>query len=285
MADLDHLLHPEVADAAADAAEVPSFETIQRRGLARRRRRTAALLGATAVVVAAIGAGVVAWGPGRDGAEQLPPAGTPTRGGPLAPKAEPNRVVRPVVDDSEGDVLQVWADPADTTAGVVDIERLEVWNFGGGSAKDWAIRLADSYPGEAALDAADRVIEYGVVIDNDLDGVGDCEIGINNDNVTTTASGDFRVWVRNLRNGDVDERVGGPYGIPIDFVHPAEAGPDDPEPSTREHEMRFFFLDSTPTPCDGYGDSDNVYMWAQLSENGNVIERDVVPDGAWLHVE
>ncbi len=55
MADLDRLLRPDVSEAAAEAAQLPDFASIQRRGV--RRRRTRAALGAAAVVAVLLGVG------------------------------------------------------------------------------------------------------------------------------------------------------------------------------------------------------------------------------------
>ena len=55
MADLDRLLRPVVSEAAAEAAQLPDFASIQRRGV--RRRRTRAALGAAAVVAVLLGVG------------------------------------------------------------------------------------------------------------------------------------------------------------------------------------------------------------------------------------
>ena len=81
-------------------------------------------------------------------------------------------------------------------------------------------------PLASTLDPARWVIEHGVVVDSDGDRVADCRIGISTDAPTP---GDFRVWVTDLTTGDTAEQVGGPYGVPIDFSHPAEG--EDPAPS------------------------------------------------------
>jgi hypothetical protein len=51
VADLDRLLRPDISHAAADAAEPADFDTIERRGVRRRRTRIAAVAAAVAVVL------------------------------------------------------------------------------------------------------------------------------------------------------------------------------------------------------------------------------------------
>ncbi|MFQ6170677.1 hypothetical protein ACK8HX_03650 [Oryzobacter sp. R7] len=274
MADLDHLLHPDVAEAAAGAAQPPAFADVERRGVGRRRRRRAVAVAATAAALAVVVLVGRPWLPGwRDAAPLVPAGPSATAGTP-----DPQHFVE--ADDGGVPAIRSWQDPADTAEGYVDIRLLEAGGFGGGAGRDWRLTLAGPYPSETTLDAQGRVVEYGMVFDADADLVPDCELGISNDNATTTEPGDFRVWVRSLRTGRVAERVGGPYGLPFDFAHPEESR-DEPEEADNAVTMSFFFLGGGEPPCTG---GNNLYAWAEVRENGRVIARDVAPDSAWLRV-
>lgn len=276
MADLDHLLSLDIAEAAADAAEPPAFAEIERRGVQRRHRRAALSAFATTAVLAVVLLVARQGLPGADESAPLLPAGpTPTVGTPAR-----TDVVVPGMTGL-GDPSQtalIWLDRGDVPVGAADIRRLEVSSAG--SSPLWTFALAAPYPSEASLDAQSRVIEYGLVIDSNLDLVPDCEIGMSNDNDTTSEPGDLRVWVKNLRNGVIAQRTAPPYGVPVEFAHPYEANADGTTP-----EVRFLFLKGTGAPCDGAGDSDNIYVWAEVRDNGQVVARDVAPDTAWLRVQ
>lgn len=131
-------------------------------------------------------------------------------------------------------------------------------------------------PLASTLDPARRIIQHGVVVDADGDRVADCHIGINTD---APRPGHLRVWVQNLTTGVTDERVGPPYGIPVDFAHPSE-GEDVPQSSART--VEFFFLTSRPEPCDGFGPEATFYVYAFVTDQDRVTARDYAPDSAWL---
>lgn len=263
MADLDRLLRSDVAVIAAEQAHAPDFEAIQRRGVQRRRRRSTLLAGALAAAV--VGA-VVALSqvlPGRTDAAPTYPVdrSTDRPTGPWSALRAPERAV------GRESVL----DPADTTNAVIDIRRAEAGEFGGNpTTDDFRIELADTYAGEST---AGQQIEYGVVIDTDGDLQPDCHLGISNPNDGTAQPPGLHVWLRNLRTGRADDRVGGPYGVPFDFSFP-EAGPGAT--------VSFFFLDQTHPPCDGYGPGDHFYAYSSLTENGQVTAWDFAPDSGWL---
>jgi hypothetical protein len=55
MAELDRLLRPDISEAAAEAAQLPDFARIERRGRQRRRTRTLVAVAAVAVVLLGVG--------------------------------------------------------------------------------------------------------------------------------------------------------------------------------------------------------------------------------------
>jgi hypothetical protein len=183
----------------------------------------------------------------------------------------------PFVTSNEVDsrtVSQLWADGADAAPGGIDIRIAE---GGGWQRPRWKLLFREAPPRASTLDPAQRVIAYGIVVDGDGDRGADCEIGINND---AARRGEFRVWVKNVRTGGTDERVGPPYGVPIEFSHPDEAAPDNgqAEPAS----LSFSFLGTTTTPCDPFLASASFYAWASVTEGGEVTGWDYAPDAAWL---
>lgn len=269
MADLDRLLRSDVAAVAAEQAHPPDFDTIEHRGLRRRRRRAALVTGAlaaSAVVAVVAGSQLL---PGRVDAAPTYPVDRPT--GQWSAVRTPGLVV----DEGAGQ----WLDPADAADGAMDIRRVVAGEVGGNQTQDdFTIRLAETHPGEGRLDALGRVIEYGVVIDTDGDLRPDCHLGISNENATTGEPVDYHVWLKNLRTGLEDDRVGGPYGDPFDFSHPGEPVLDGATPPV----MRFSFLGGSPAPCDAYGPGAHFYVYSSLTENGQVTSWDFAPDNGWL---
>jgi hypothetical protein len=137
----------------------------------------------------------------------------------------------------------------------------------------WHLDLGDAPPRADGLDPAETVISYGLVFETTGDGIPDYVVGINNDAPTP---GEFRVWVTDLATGDKDERVGGPYGFPVEFRHPDEqAAPDISAPS-----MHFTFLRS---PLGVYPAS-SFYAWASVTSGGEIVAWDYAPEYGWLVV-
>jgi hypothetical protein len=267
-------------------ADVPVYGDLDRaieRAHREQRRRNGAIAGlATAAVVAVIVSLLAINNAGSRSQQPIDPATTP----PPTPTErtstaawEPPEPLRPAAslvvqhdEDNFGNALD-WRDPRDAAVAEADIVSVgEAFNMGGGSS--WRFQLAARTP----LHPAGRVIAYGVVVDRDGDHGADCQIGINND---APERGAFHVWVTNLRTHETAVQDGAPYGMPVEFSHPAEREePDDPV-------MYFGFLGglTNPAPCDPFGASSTYYAWSSVTEAGEVTARDYAPDAAWLPID
>ena len=166
-----------------------------------------------------------------------------------------------------------WADGPDSAVGGVDIQEIQQR---GQPRWRWTLQLREFPPPASTLGAKNQIIEYGLVVDADGDRVADCQIGINNE---APRPGDYRVWVKNLTTGETDERVGPPYGYPVEFIHPDEAEADGSTAGSPE--MTFLFLQST-TPCEDFDDGASFYAWASRTDDGLVVAWDFAPDATWL---
>jgi hypothetical protein len=165
--------------------------------------------------------------------------------------------------------VRVEQDGRDTEPAWVDIVAVRNSGF-----RRWDLELAGLPPLGGTLDPAQRIIEYGVVVDANADGVADCLIGINNDQ---PLRGHFRVWVTDVATGTTLEQVGPPYGYPIEFRHPDKHR--DSFPPT----MAFWFLSGIGTaPCVLAAGDQRFYAWASLTESGHVTAWDYAPDAGWL---
>jgi hypothetical protein len=271
MADLDRLLTAHISHAAAAAAEPPDFAPIERRGVQRRRTGAVLVAVAAAVVVAMVTVGLSLMDGNEDTAPSPAPDPTPSPTITGPPPGWPGALrsdtaAMPVVSFAKGRV-----DGRDTAVGGIDIRRLDA-----STRPEWRLELRSAPPLASTLDPARRIMEHGVVVDSDGDRLADCHIGINTEAPTP---GDFRVWVKNLRTGVTDERIGPPYGIPIDFFHPAE-GEDPGIPGTVNRTVSFFFLGPT-APCE-IGASANFYTYAVVMDHGRDPKWDFAPDAAWL---
>jgi len=228
---------------------------------------TLPLIGATVV-----GAGLVRlpWPTDRDQTNLLPPwqpLPTPT---PLptlpTPAARPTTWSGPVRPDAAAlPVVTGLTDPIDAAEGWVDITSV------GGGDSSWSLTVASPPPPADGLDPDETVISYGVVLETSGDGVPDYEIGINNDAPTP---GEFRVWVTDLATQQTEQRVGPPYGFPVDFLHPGEGGMEGGS------QVSLFFHGS-PGPA-GLGTATQFYAWASMAVGGEVLAWDYAPDGGWL---
>ena len=185
-----------------------------------------------------------------------------------------------------------WTDPRDTPWRGIDLRRvsghgreyngvavIDGENIPSFRAGAWQLGLAARPPRSTTVDPTRRVIEYGVVVDSDGDHDPDCHIGINNDARRRAGGREdpipvYRVWVTNLRTGATDERVGPPYGMPVEFIHPGDRG--------ARRAMGFGFLSERPAACDPFEPTAAFYAYATLSQGGEVVAWDVAPDRAWL---
>ena len=281
MSDLREKLDEMVADVPVYGDLDRAIEQADRERL-RRYGMVAGLVAAAAVIAVIVGVLAVT----RDGGDSQQPIGpvttptpTPTERTSASATWEPPEPLRPassrVVEldhDNFGNALD-WRDPRETAIAEIDIDSVaEGQDFHGGSS--WRFHLAARPP----LDPAARVIAYGIVVDGDGDHRADCQIGINND---APGNSGFHVWVTNLRTHETEVQDGAPYGMPVEFAHPAERGSREFAP-----ELQFGFLRGLkhPAPCDPFGYSSTFYAWSSVTEAGQVVARDYAPDAAWLPI-
>ena len=187
--------------------------------------------------------------------------------GPLRPEAATMPSIVMGANSTEG---FAWTDGQDTSLPWIDIGEVRA----GSSSRrlQWSLELSGTPPRASTLDPTERLIESGVVLDAEGDGVADCLVGINND---APEPGDFRVWVTNLGTGATAEQIGAPYGKPIDFSHPDEQ-------SSSPRTMNFFFLFGSAAPCELSAGTVRFYAWASVTDAGQVTAWDYAPDAAWL---
>lgn len=188
-----------------------------------------------------------------------------------------------------------WTDPSDVTYAGIDLRRvsghgreyngvavIDGENILSFRAGGWQLGVAARPPRSTTVDPTRRVIEYGVVVDADGDRDPDCHIGINNDARQRRGGRQdpipvYRVWVTNLRTGATDERVGPPYGFPVEFIHPGDRG--------ARRAMGFGFLSERPAACDRFAPTAAFYGYATLTRGRKVVAWDVAPDHAWLPMQ
>ena len=231
------------------------------------------------LIALSVGLGLVAY---RNlGTAPPTPSPAPRQGPVLRPDAAVMPVLPLTKDAAMGGDGWAWADGRDAALPWVDIGAVR-WQREG--QDHWYIELADFPPSAADLDPNQTIIEYGVVLDTNRDRIPDYEFGINND---APEAGEFRVWVTDLAAGRTNEKVGGPYGFPVEFRHPDEQDPDDTmngEPLAPS--MNFTFLPGSGPigPPDKVGPADEwqFYVWAKVTEGNEVMALDYGPDFGWL---
>jgi hypothetical protein len=187
--------------------------------------------------------------------------------------------VLPLTQDAGG-VEWTWADGRDTAVPWVDISAVRLSPE---HADQWWIELADWPPRAEGLDPDRTIIEYGVVLDTNRDRVADFEFGINND---APEAGEFRVWVTDLAAGDTNERVGPPYGYPVEFSYPErQRDPTGNGPLSQPSVIFTFLPGSMPMGTRDevfHSDQWQFYVWATVTEGDEVVAWDYGPDSGWL---
>jgi hypothetical protein len=130
--------------------------------------------------------------------------------------------------------------------------------------------------GQPVVDPAEQWIAYGVVTDEDRDGVPDWRYGIDN-NVPTQAykppGAPTRVWRTNLHTGRTDDKGFQPEGY---------AGP---WPYDSHSQFRFGGTSDVAgggTSTWGIELDTPFYTWASVIVNGRVVATDFAPDAGWL---
>ena len=117
---------------------------------------------------------------------------------------------------------------------------------------------------------------YGVVVDDDRDGIADRRFGF--DNIPGTAPGgyDHRAWITDLLTGRTVVADSGVVGeTKFDPFFPGSA------PYTTTGAMISFggaYAGGGGNP----GLVDPFYVWASVIENGRVVATDYAPDVGWL---
>jgi hypothetical protein len=172
-------------------------------------------------------------------------------------------------------VTRVWEDPRDASVTGVDMTRLK---FSGGRwipGGRW-IRWYLNLPWPPKERTAAEVLSYGLVLDTTRDGAPDYLVGIED---YPMPPGDVRdsprrAWVTDLATGETDEQIGPPYGLPIKFLFPRERHGTDAR-------MVFTFIPGSE-PEDMVRRSVRFYAWASLTDDGEVVARDVAPDRGWM---
>jgi hypothetical protein len=130
------------------------------------------------------------------------------------------------------------------------------------------------------VDPAEQWIAYGVVTDDDRDGVPDWRYGIDNMPVDSSDR-PWRVWRTNLHTGQTDA---GPVGHPD--LPPPDDGPGFKSGYTRGWGAGFTFGGDFETTQGtfpwGFKLDMPFYTWASAIVNGRVVATDHAPDTGWL---
>jgi hypothetical protein len=138
------------------------------------------------------------------------------------------------------------------------------------------------------VDPSQRWIAYGIVTDNDRDGVPDWRYGIDNLPADAPEVGPpNRGWRTNLHTGQTD--AGPEHGDPVwlnggDFKADYPIGSDASQAILQFCGFAGDIAGGTRTGSVGCGNELDVpfYAWASVIVNGRVVATDYAPDAGWL---
>jgi hypothetical protein len=137
------------------------------------------------------------------------------------------------------------------------------------------------------VDPTEQWIAYGLIVDDDGDGVGDRRFGI--DNVPMTAGGEreYRTWITDLHSGRTESAIGDSYGLG-DFVlegtsYPVDAAEPNGIPDCSAGSAQFRFAGGDIAGGGTFGVVPApFYAWASVIDRGRVVATDYAPDTGWL---
>ena len=138
------------------------------------------------------------------------------------------------------------------------------------------------------VDPSEQWIAYGLVTDDDGDGVGDRRIGVDNVPLTAGSAREHRTWITDLHTGQTVMEIGDSYGLggftfegttyPSVNAEQPNGGPSCPGASAQFH---FAGGDIA-----GGGTFSRLpgrfYAWASVIVGGRVTATDYTPDTGWL---
>lgn len=165
---------------------------------------------------------------------------------------EPGRYLDPTGDT--GSDVAPWLDISDVTVETYDVR----------------INLASTQVPD--VDPTEQWIAYGVVFDDDRDGVPDRRFGT--ENVPVDPEHRHRTWMTDLHTGQTlvsdGAHIGGAY-IDTFFAGGVYGG------------ARFSFGSATPRGPQGMELANRpFYVWASMIQDGRVVATDYAPDVGWL---
>jgi hypothetical protein len=147
--------------------------------------------------------------------------------------------------------------------------------------------LASNQPPD--VEPSEAWIAYGVVVDDDRDGVPDRRFGIENPLRTVDdPSSNHRVWRSDLDTGRTESAVDGDFSkyVSSGFTGGYPGNGDREGFSTGRHGARFRFgreFDTTGgTKTRGFKLDMPFYTWASVIVHGRVVATDYAPDAGWL---
>jgi hypothetical protein len=155
-------------------------------------------------------------------------------------------------------------------------------------------------PWPPEVDPTEQWIAYGLVVDDNGDGVADRRFGIDNTPQTAAGEREYRKWITDLHTGQTVSQVGTagsdtlwgtnfPAGRPEQPRMSPCSGGSNPPPWTRGLSLAAFPFggDITGPGPNGGGSSGAVpalfYAWASVIVDGRVVATDYAPDAGWLH--
>ncbi len=189
--------------------------------------------------------------------------------GPARPEPVGGAIVVPLQDDADEVIPDPLGDTGSAAHPWVDIQELQ-----GGGARI-IIDLASNLPPLVA--PSEQWIAYGVVVDDDRDGIPDRRFGIDNVPGTAPGSGEHRAWITDLHTGRMVVGDAGNYSavgeIYFDTFYPGE---------WTGIGARLGFGSDLTGGGRRPGLVDPFYVWASVIEDGRVVATDYAPDVGWL---
>lgn len=201
---------------------------------------------------------------------------------PVRPEPAGGTIVVPLQEEMDEVIPDPLGDTGSAAHPWVDIKELQ----GGG----WRIIIElGSLPPFVA--PSEQWIAYGVVVDDDRDGIPDRRFGIDNIPGTAPDGYDHRAWITDLHTGQTVVADAGNSTVAVGETYFDSWYPGSSKYTDIGAVFRFgecpggcAHAVTAPTPA-AHGDPGLVapfYVWASVIENGRVVATDYAPDVGWL---